>query len=343
MINLLLNTAPNGGTDRGLFALDSAPALVPAQIGAQIGGTPAFGQLLLDAQLPGAALPVALDDATRKPAASELQPIDAEEVSEATAQVELPSITLLPAFKMPEALGEGGLAATLQPAEAKAHQAVIPTIATLAATLVAGEASQNPVANEAVRVGMVPSANVAAPIVSLTAAFARTELAPELTANLQPASVQSAATQFVLAADATRLAQDSSAAAATRQPLAAALAERLQVQITQRSEHATVRLDPPSMGTIEIVIRQEAGHLHVQLRASNGEVARQLHAIGETLRQDLVQRQQADVTVQVAEESRDGDGRHRGRQQLPWRDEPGRALNETGEERRTAFALGSGE
>ncbi len=333
MINPLLNTASNGGSDRGLFALDSAPALVPAQIGAQIGGTPAFGQLLLDAQLPGAALPVALDDATRKPAASELQPVDAEEVIEATAQVELPSITLLPAFKMPEALGD----------EAKAHQAVIPTIATLAATLVGSEATPNPVANEAVRLGTIPSANVPAPIVSLTAAFARTELAPELAAILQPACVQSAATQFVLAADATRPAQDSSATAATRQPLAAALAERLQVQITQRSEHATVRLDPPSMGTIEIVIRQEAGHLHVQLRASNGEVARQLHAICETLRQDLVQRQQSDVTVQVAEESRDGDGRHRGRQQLPWRDEPGRALNEAGEERRAAFALGSGE
>jgi flagellar hook-length control protein FliK len=122
-----------------------------------------------------------------------------------------------------------------------------------------------------------------------------------------------------------------------RQPLEMLLGERLQVQIARRSEHAVVRLDPPSMGTIEIVIRQEGAHLQVHLRASNGEVARQLQVIGETLRQDLVQRQHGEVSVHVWDSSREGE-RQRQRAPLPWQDEPGRALNEDGEER-AAFAM----
>lgn len=125
----------------------------------------------------------------------------------------------------------------------------------------------------------------------------------------------------------------------TQPSLAAVLGERLHVQINQRSEHAVIRLDPPSMGSIEIVIRQESGALHVQLRASNGEVARQLHSIGDTLRQDLVQRQHGDVSVQVWDGSREGDGRQRQRPAAPWQNEPGRALHEAGDPESTAFAL----
>lgn len=122
-----------------------------------------------------------------------------------------------------------------------------------------------------------------------------------------------------------------------RQPLETLLGERLQVQIARRSEHALVRLDPPSMGTIEIVIRQEGAHLHVHLRASNSEVARQLQVIGETLRQDLVQRQHGDVSVQVWDSSREGEHQRR-RATLVWQDEPGRALNDEAEEHRS-FAI----
>lgn len=130
---------------------------------------------------------------------------------------------------------------------------------------------------------------------------------------------------------------------ASRPALAAVLGERLHVQINQRSEHAVIRLDPPSMGTIEIVVRHEAGGVQVQMRASNPEVARQLHGIGDTLRQDLVQRQHGDVSVQVWDGSRDADGRQRQRS-TPWQDEPGHALRETADEHEpAAFALNASE
>lgn len=127
---------------------------------------------------------------------------------------------------------------------------------------------------------------------------------------------------------------------ASRPALATILGERLQVLIERRSEQATVRLDPPSLGSIEIIVRHEAGALQVQLRATNADVARQLQAIGETLRQDLAQRQQADVSVQVWDGSRDADGRQRQRhEQQPWQQEPGRALGSAAAGHTSAFAL----
>ncbi|AKJ30362.1 flagellar hook-length control protein FliK [Caldimonas brevitalea] len=126
-----------------------------------------------------------------------------------------------------------------------------------------------------------------------------------------------------------------------QQPLAEVLGERLRVQVQGGIERAVIRLDPPMGGTVEIVIRHEAGSLQVQLSASHSEVARQLQTIGDTLRQDLVQRQYGDVSVVVAQpgRERDGDARQQGRPQ-PEQEEPGRALSDgTHESRPGRFSL----
>lgn len=138
-----------------------------------------------------------------------------------------------------------------------------------------------------------------------------------------------------------------------QQPLTDALGERLQRQTVQQGERAVIRLDPPTLGRIEIVVQQDAGGaLQVHLSASNGEVLRQLHAIGDSLRADLGQRHaQGDVTVVVAESGRDAngrdaDGRSRSGQQQQGRDDetPGEALAEaqTGA-RQARFALSGQE
>jgi flagellar hook-length control protein FliK len=97
-----------------------------------------------------------------------------------------------------------------------------------------------------------------------------------------------------------------------RPALKAALGERLQVQVGARSEQAVIRLDPPALGRIEIVVRQEGGHLQVHLAASNGDVLRQLHTLTDGLRQDLVHRHHGEVAVTVSDLARDG-GQRRGR------------------------------
>jgi flagellar hook-length control protein FliK len=109
------------------------------------------------------------------------------------------------------------------------------------------------------------------------------------------------------------------------QPLAEALGERLRVQIGSRSESAVIRLDPPMLGHIEIVVRHEAGAIQVQLSATHAEVRAQLQQMGEGLRHELSLRHTADVSVQVAPGEREGSGRHA----PPEADEssaPGRAL-----------------
>ncbi|WP_317204956.1 flagellar hook-length control protein FliK, partial [Janthinobacterium sp.] len=117
-----------------------------------------------------------------------------------------------------------------------------------------------------------------------------------------------------------------------------ALGERLQVQLSRNSEHAVIRLDPPMLGRIEISIRHSAGALQINLSASNSEVLRQLHGVGDSMRQDLSQRQFGEVAVTVTATPRsaaaqafaEGQGEGRGRQGGRPRDEaePGRALYE---------------
>jgi len=132
-----------------------------------------------------------------------------------------------------------------------------------------------------------------------------------------------------------------------QEPLREALGERLQTQIGRNSEHATIRLDPPMLGRIEISIRHTAGALQVNVTASNSEVLRQLQGIGDNMRSDLAQRQYTDVAVNISATPRspaaqafaEGDARGQrqpGRQQDDA--EPGRALSD-GSTAATTYAM----
>ncbi|MDN2697317.1 flagellar hook-length control protein FliK [Janthinobacterium sp. SUN073] len=132
-----------------------------------------------------------------------------------------------------------------------------------------------------------------------------------------------------------------------QEPLREALGERLQTQIGRNSEHATIRLDPPMLGRIEISIRHTAGALQVNVTASNSEVLRQLQGIGENMRSDLAQRQYTDVAVTISATPRSpaaqafAEGDARGQRQ-PGRQnddaEPGRALSD-GSPAATTYAM----
>lgn len=86
-----------------------------------------------------------------------------------------------------------------------------------------------------------------------------------------------------------------------QQPLLQALGDRLQLQISTRSDQAVIRLEPPMLGQVEIAIRQQAGDLQVRIVATHDEVTRQIQQVGEQLRQGLVQRHGGEVSVQVAQ------------------------------------------
>jgi flagellar hook-length control protein FliK len=82
--------------------------------------------------------------------------------------------------------------------------------------------------------------------------------------------------------------------------LQSALGDRLQLQVKDKIQHATIRLDPPDMGKIDISMHIENGRMQVHIQANHGEVYRSLQQISHELRQSLVEQNFVQVNVQVS-------------------------------------------
>lgn len=97
------------------------------------------------------------------------------------------------------------------------------------------------------------------------------------------------------------------------------LRENVELQIKQKIQSATIRLDPPELGSLEILLSHESGRLNVQLSAVNADVARLLQQTSDRLRQELVGQHFVQVNVQVGA---DGGGRQgQPRQPMPTAEE----------------------
>jgi len=88
-----------------------------------------------------------------------------------------------------------------------------------------------------------------------------------------------------------------------------ALSQRIQLQQAQGVDVATVRLDPPQWGSVELRIQHDAGGVQVFIQASHAEVGRQLAGLAEGLRQELAERL-FDGAVGVGDEVAGGFGIH---------------------------------
>ena len=229
----------------------------------------------------------------------------------------------------PTPIGHVPTAQAIAPDTAQARQATLPTAATPLAdgtdptpAPAPANAPQRPPADAAARALPAEALSAAmAPRPAREAGASPDGFATVLNAN--PGSSTSAAGDPVVRLDAQR-------SELWQRPLAQALGDRVQWQSTQGIDQARIRLDPPALGRIEIVVRQEGAQLQVQLTASSPEVARQLQHMGDGLRQELGQRQGQSVQVQV--HSHDGaqaDARGQ-RQGQQGRDEadPGQALRD---------------
>ncbi len=78
------------------------------------------------------------------------------------------------------------------------------------------------------------------------------------------------------------------------------------MQIQQRIQNATIRLDPPELGSLEIFLSHESGRLNVQINASQADVARLLQQTSDRLRQELAGGQFTQVNVQTSSEGQSG-------------------------------------
>lgn len=90
------------------------------------------------------------------------------------------------------------------------------------------------------------------------------------------------------------------------------LQEQVQLQVRQGMQTATIRLDPPELGQVEIRVSHEQGRLQVQIHAAQPDVVRLLNLMGDRLRSDLLAQQFEQVDLKFgggSGQSRDGRGR----------------------------------
>ncbi len=78
------------------------------------------------------------------------------------------------------------------------------------------------------------------------------------------------------------------------------LKENIHFQLGQQQQISTIRLDPPSLGKLEIAIQLDAGKLTVHIGASQADVCRALQQCGDALRAQLSQQNFMQVEVQVS-------------------------------------------
>lgn len=87
-----------------------------------------------------------------------------------------------------------------------------------------------------------------------------------------------------------------------------ALRDQVEMQVSQRSQQATIRLDPPELGSLNIQISHEQGKLSVHINAAQTDVARLLGLLSERLRHELIGQNFTEVSVGV------GSGAEQGKQ-----------------------------
>jgi flagellar hook-length control protein FliK len=84
--------------------------------------------------------------------------------------------------------------------------------------------------------------------------------------------------------------------------LVASLGDRLTMQINQQVKEATVRVDPPELGKVELIVRMDGDRLNIQLNASNAGVRDMLTQHAERLRNDLLAQNLQTVDVHVGQD-----------------------------------------
>lgn len=195
------------------------------------------------------------------------------------------------------------------------------------------EAATQPVTPRAIHALQAMDLRTAAPQEQRAALTADFALPPTTDATTPTAHAAGSALLAPELGSRAATATSQATSTAAPQPLLDALGERIALQMQRGSERVVIRLDPPMQGQIEISIRTDAsGATQVHLSGSSGELTRQLHAISDSLRQELVQRQPGEVSVQVGQGMREQDERQRQERQFAGQDEPGRALDEERDE-----------
>ncbi|WDE12100.1 flagellar hook-length control protein FliK [Thalassomonas haliotis] len=83
------------------------------------------------------------------------------------------------------------------------------------------------------------------------------------------------------------------------------LQDRIEMQANQQIKQAKIRLDPPELGRLELMVRIEGDRMSVNVNASNAAVREALQETNERLRQELENQFGSSVDVNVGSDSSD--------------------------------------
>ncbi|MFN3730747.1 flagellar hook-length control protein FliK [Comamonas testosteroni] len=262
----------------GLEQSSALPAVPPPVMFAELAGF--LGAAALSAQI--SALPEAADGEQTDPSAQESTDLAAADA--------LPLLASFAPTWQPEVQAQLG-SVSIEPSAAQKPSS---SVAVAALNPAAVQAQRD--GKESVVAKLAEQAPTHAATVPQGAAVVALQ-SPALSATEPVASVHSAARAAAAATPS---------AARAAQPLMQALSQRIQLQQAQGVDVATVRLDPPQWGSVELRIQHDAGGVQVFIQASHAEVGRQLAGLAEGLRQELQARSSGEASVVVAQ------GRHSG-------------------------------
>jgi len=82
--------------------------------------------------------------------------------------------------------------------------------------------------------------------------------------------------------------------------LSATIADKVSVQINAKTPTATIRLDPPDLGKIELVVKLDNDKLHIQINASSNTTRESIQMTSDRLRAELVEQNFLNVDVSVS-------------------------------------------
>lgn len=86
------------------------------------------------------------------------------------------------------------------------------------------------------------------------------------------------------------------------QKLSALVADKVAVQYNAKASAATIRLDPPDLGKIDLLVRVDGGKVQIQVQASSHMTRESLQLTSDRLRDELLNQNFIDVDVQIFDE-----------------------------------------
>lgn len=280
----------------GLEQSSALPAVPPPVMFAELAGF--LGAAALSAQI--SALPEAADGEQTDPSAQESTDLAAADA--------LPLLASFAPTWQPEVQAQLG-SVSIEPSAAQKPSSSVAVAALNPAAVQAQRDGKESVVAKLAEQAPTHAAAAARLVIALSAEggtlSATAPQGAELVALQSPALSATEPVASVHSAARTAAAATPSAARAA-QPLMQALSQRIQLQQAQGVDVATVRLDPPQWGSVELRIQHDAGGVQVFIQASHAEVGRQLAGLAEGLRQELQARSSGEASVVVAQ------GRHSG-------------------------------